>query len=89
MLIIVVCQILDPDDALDRLERNQYLYYHGEELDISDDRYILDLYPAERYIASAANLRCAEYLFVKRTFFKDYYIVRTATTPARLWPRAC
>lgn len=42
---------------------------------MEDDRYLLHLHDSERYIASLVELHCAEYLFVKRAFFRDLYIV--------------
>ena len=69
--------IIDPDNALKRLHSNQYLHFatinpeHSK--DLTDDRYRLKLHPAEREAASLANLKCAEYLLVKRVFFKSFY----------------
>lgn len=39
----------------------------------SDDRYLHHLHPAERELASLARLKCAEYLFIKRTFFRAFW----------------
>ena len=67
-------EIEDEDTALMRLARNEFLYYRkGEDKDISDDRYLLHLHPAERELASITDLQCAEYLFVKRSFFQAFY----------------
>ena len=66
--------ILDPDNALNRLYMNKYLQSCTVDgLDLSDDRYLLMLDPAEREAASLADLKCAAYLFVKRGFFKAFY----------------
>jgi hypothetical protein len=70
--------IIDPDNALKRLQTNEFLYFAFKDpgsygKDLSDDRYRLKLHPAEREAASLANLKCAEYLLVKRVFFKSFY----------------
>lgn len=70
--------ILDPDTALRRLEMNEVLYFAHKNpldagLDISEDRYLLYLHPAESNIASMAHLKCAEYMLVKRNFFKAFF----------------
>lgn len=41
--------------------------------DLSDDRYLFELEPAERELASQVQLTCGEYLVIKRNFFKDWY----------------
>lgn len=43
------------------------------DFDPSDDRYLHDLHPAERELASLARLKCAEYLFLKRNFFRAFW----------------
>ena len=70
--------IIDPDNALHRLQTNEFLYHAFKDptsygRDLSDDRYRLKLHPAEREAASLANLKCAQYLFIKRSFFKSFY----------------
>lgn len=70
--------IRDPDTAFDRLLGNEFLYHQKDGIDLSDDRYLLKLPPVERYIASLVELHCAEYLHVKRNFFKELYVVSLA-----------
>ena len=70
--------ILDPNNAMKRLEGNEQLYFSSKNpaeagRDLSDDRYIHHLHPAERQIASMADLNCAEYLFIKRQYFKAFW----------------
>lgn len=70
--------ILDPDSALARLESNEFLHdshRRAEDAgrDLSDDRYLLGLHPAEREAVSVSGLKCAEYLLVKRDFFKSFF----------------
>lgn len=70
--------MLEPDTALQRLEQNEFLYFALRNparscLDLSDDRYLLQLHPAEREVASLVNLKCAEYMLVKRDFFKVFF----------------
>ncbi|KXT11176.1 hypothetical protein AC579_6856 [Pseudocercospora musae] len=67
-------EIQAPDTALDRLLRMDSIQCGKEYLDLSDDRYLLDLEAAEREIAAVLGLHCAEYLLVKRTFFKEFFI---------------
>ncbi|KXT04377.1 hypothetical protein AC578_3586 [Pseudocercospora eumusae] len=67
-------EIEDPDTALDRLLRMDSIQSAKEYLDPSSDRYLLELEVAEREIAAVLGLRCAEYLLVKRTFFKEFFI---------------
>jgi hypothetical protein len=76
-LISDVCpSILDPATAHQRINATDELYasndpnFNGKEL--SDDRYIHDLHPAERELASLLEVGCAEYLFIKRTYFKAF-----------------
>lgn len=68
-------------EALNALAGNSYLLANPtlHEKDLSDDRYLLDLHAAERQLASIAELSCAEYLFIKRDFFRDWYreVMRT------------
>ena len=45
-----------------------------ESIEPSDDRYLLHLHPAEREVALMARLRCAEYLLVKRNFFRAFWV---------------
>ena len=71
-------EIIDPSTALQRLEQNETLYFaHKNQLeagsDISEDRYLLLLHPAEREAASVAHFKCAEYLLVKRNYFKAFF----------------
>lgn len=72
---------LSEGEALNALARNAYLLANPtlHEKDLSDDRYLLDLHAAERQLASIAELSCAEYLFIKRDFFRDWYreVMRT------------
>ncbi|KAF2485448.1 hypothetical protein BDY17DRAFT_322289 [Neohortaea acidophila] len=71
--------ILDPNTALKRLEASEALHFgymrppDAWSLDLSDDRYLLHLHEAEREVASIAGLKCAEYLVVKRNFFRAFW----------------
>jgi hypothetical protein len=72
-----VCpSILDPAtahrrvDAADTLHSSHDPNANGK--DLSDDRYILELHPAERELASLLYVGCAEYLFIKRTYFRAF-----------------
>jgi hypothetical protein len=72
-----VCpSILDPAtayqriDAIDDLHSSKDPNANGK--DFSDDRYIHDLHPAERELASLLYVGCAEYLLIKRTYFKTF-----------------
>jgi hypothetical protein len=72
-----VCpSILDPDtayqrvDAIDDLHSSKDPNANGK--DLSDDRYIHELHPAERQLASLLYVGCAEYLLIKRTYFKAF-----------------
>ena len=58
--------------ALQRLNQNDLLYYSKEGKDLEHDRYLLHLHPAERELASISDISCAEYLMIKRLFFKDF-----------------
>lgn len=67
--------IKDPDTAVRRIESTEALYNTRDDgRDLFDDRYLLHLHPAERELASLAHVSCAEYLFIKRTFFKEWYV---------------
>ena len=70
--------IMNPQDALQRLEKHEQYYTHrkaakGPELDLEDDRYLVDLHPAERIIAADVKIRCSKYLLIKRQFFKAFW----------------
>lgn len=67
--------IASPETALRRIEACEALYKSVKDppRDLSDDRYIFELEPAEREIASQVHVTCAEYLVIKRNFFKDWY----------------
>lgn len=70
--------ILNPATALQRLEQNEHLYFairnsEASTRDLSNDRYLLCLHEAEREVASLANLRCAEYLLLKRGVFRVFW----------------
>lgn len=57
-----------------RIEACEVLYNSRDDpRDLSDDRYIFKLHPAERELASQVQVSCAEYLLIKRNFFKDWY----------------
>ena len=74
-----VCpSIIDPDNAIKRLEGNKFLQTatidsenYGR--DLSDDRYLHRLHPAEREATSLADMNVAQYLLMKRGFFKSFY----------------
>jgi len=72
-----VCpSILDPAtahqriDAIDDLHSSHNTRDNGK--DLGDDRYVLELHPAERELASLLYLSCAEYLLIKRNYFKSF-----------------
>lgn len=65
--------IVDPDTAIKRLDNNEHLYSTLPGRDMTDDRYLLELEPPERAIASMCDLKCAEYLLIKHTFFREFY----------------
>ncbi|EME89511.1 uncharacterized protein MYCFIDRAFT_193418 [Pseudocercospora fijiensis CIRAD86] len=76
-------EIQNPETALDRLLRMESVQSGKEYRDGSEDRYLLDLEEAgEREIAAVLGLHCAEYLLIKRTFFKEFYteVYRSAET---------
>ncbi|QIX01907.1 hypothetical protein AMS68_007424 [Peltaster fructicola] len=66
--------IEDSETACQRLERQPYLYqiHKGTARDMSDDRYLLELEPAERQVASILDLTASKYLLIKRLYFKDF-----------------
>lgn len=72
--------IIDPDTALKRLEGSEALHFgyirppDAWARDLSDDRYLLHLHEAEREVASIAGFKCAEYLVVKRNFFRAFWV---------------
>ncbi|KAK3700916.1 hypothetical protein LTR37_015719 [Vermiconidia calcicola] len=66
--------ILDPETALVRLECNPYLYFARKDgFEIGNDRYLTLLEPAEREVAGMVGLKCAEYLLIKRSFFRCFF----------------
>lgn len=77
--------IQDPDGARARLEKCEYLHFargkeedeglveDGTGVEVSDDRYLEKLHEVERGVASMVGLKCAEYMFIKRVFFKEFY----------------
>lgn len=67
--------IASPETSLRRIEACESLYVSVKDTphDLSDDRYIFELEPAERELASQVQVSCAEYLVIKRNFFKDWY----------------
>ncbi|KAK3705694.1 hypothetical protein LTR37_013137 [Vermiconidia calcicola] len=67
--------ILDPQTVLVRLECNSYLYFAArkDSLEIGNDRYLTLLEPAEREVAGMVGLKCAEYLLIKRVFFRSFF----------------
>jgi hypothetical protein len=77
-LISDVCpSILDLATAPERIESENDLHVSSHEFstdgkDLSDDRYILELHEAERALASLVHACCAEYLLIKRQYFKAF-----------------
>jgi hypothetical protein len=77
-LISDVCpSILDPATAHERIESEPDLHVSshdtsGDGKDLNDDRYILELHEAERALASLVHAYCAEYLLIKRQYFKAF-----------------
>jgi hypothetical protein len=72
-----VCpSIRDPATAHQRIDAADTLHSSHDPNDIgkdlSDDRYIHEIHPAERQLASLLKVGCAEYLFIKRTYFKAF-----------------
>lgn len=68
--------ILEPDTAHARIEGEEDLHpAHTNAADgkePSDDRYLLELPLAERALASLVNAYCAEYLLIKRQYFRAF-----------------
>jgi hypothetical protein len=77
-LISDVCpSIIDSATARERIESANDLHVSSHEFsteskDLSDDRYILELHEAERALASLVHACCAEYLLIKRQYFKAF-----------------
>lgn len=76
-LISDLCpSIKDPSDAARRIEANDRLHSSndpiGDGKDLFDDRYLLDLPPAERALSCLLYTGCAEYLLLKRIYFKAF-----------------
>jgi len=72
-----VCpSIIEPATAHQRIEGENDLHVsHDLSIDgkdLSDDRYLLELHPAERALASLVHACCAEYLLIKRQYFKAF-----------------
>lgn len=74
------------DPAIDRILRLESLQ-HKERLSLENDRYLLCISePAERELASIVQLHAAEYLKIKRNFFKDFW---TAIYRSNVSEREC
>ena len=77
-LISDVCpSIIDPATAHQRIESDNDLHVSSHDTspdgkDLSDDRYIFELHEAERALASLVHACCAEYLLIKRQYFKAF-----------------
>jgi hypothetical protein len=77
-LISDVCpSIIDPATAHQRIESDNDLHVSSHDTspdgkDLSDDRYIFELHDAERALASLVHAHCAEYLLIKRQYFKAF-----------------
>lgn len=72
-----VCpSILDPATALQRIHAEGDIYISSDPSvngrDLGDDRYILELHPAERELASLVYVGCAKYLLLKRQYFRAF-----------------
>lgn len=66
--------IPDFDTAIRRIEACEALYGSKDApRDLTDDRYLLSIHEAERELASQLQVSCAEYLLIKRNFFRDWY----------------
>lgn len=67
-------RILRPRTAHARIEGADALHPPApdDERDLHDDRYLLELEPAERALASLVGAGCAEYLLVKRRYFRAF-----------------
>lgn len=76
MQITDYCPSITPADstaAYRAIEASEYLGFSGHTgKDLSDDRYLLELEPAERMVASIVSMKCAAYLLFKRQYFKAY-----------------
>ncbi|GAB7360380.1 hypothetical protein MBLNU230_g8337t1 [Neophaeotheca triangularis] len=65
--------IRSPETALSRITSLETLYTNpSTHLDLSTDRYLSHLHPAEIELASTVQLKSAQYLFTKRFFFQDF-----------------
>jgi hypothetical protein len=73
-------EMVDPDTALQRLQADEVSAHSKDGKDLSDDRYLLELHPAEREISSLIHLHCAGYILMKRKFFFEFYIEMMHTT---------
>jgi hypothetical protein len=77
-LISDVCpSITDLATARERIESDHDLHVSSHDTppdgkDLSDDRYIFELHEAERALASLVHAHCAEYLLIKRQYFKAF-----------------
>jgi hypothetical protein len=71
-----VCpSILKPATAYDRIEGEDALSRSHDTTggkDISDDRYLLEIEVAERALVAILHASCAEYLLIKRQYFKAF-----------------
>jgi hypothetical protein len=71
-----VCpSILKPATAYDRIEGEDALYRSHDTAggkDLSDDRYLLEIELAERALVAILHASCAEYLLIKRQYFKAF-----------------
>lgn len=69
-------RIRNPTDAHRRIEAEDALHSTnnaaGDGKDLVDDRYIFELAPAERALASLVYMCCADYLLLKRKYFKAF-----------------
>lgn len=77
-LISDVCpSINNAATARERIESENDLHVNSHDTspdgkDLSDDRYIFELHEAERALASLVHACCAEYLLIKRQYFKAF-----------------
>ena len=77
-LISDVCpSITDPATACERIESDHDLHVSSHDTspdgkDLSDDRYIFELHEAERALSSLVHACCADYLLIKRQYFKAF-----------------
>lgn len=68
-------RVRNPSDAHRRIEAEDNLHPAKStraDKDLGDDRYILELEPAERSLACLVELCCSEYLLLKRRYFKAF-----------------